>query len=214
MQWLNANRLSLNIDKTNLMISRPRGKNEVCPIIHIWGAEIQKVDSATFMGIMIDIKFNWMEHIKCISRKIAKGIGIIIKARNLFESETLLNLYNALIFPHISYGIQVWGQLPLLIYIDFMFYRKILFVLSLGTSSLGYELYELYWVRVILGICDYHLIYCNSQTVEYELSWVRVVLGTSCLGYELSWVRVVLCTSCIGYELSRVRVVLGTSCPR
>ena len=27
MQWLNANKLSLNIEKTNFMIFRPRGKN-------------------------------------------------------------------------------------------------------------------------------------------------------------------------------------------
>ena len=109
VQWLNANRLSLNIAKTNFMIFRPRGKNEVCPTIHICGAEIQEVDSAKILGIVVDNKLNWMEHIKCISRKIAKGIGIIIKARKSFESETLLNLYNALILPHISYGIQVWG---------------------------------------------------------------------------------------------------------
>ena len=109
MQWSNANRLSLNIDKTNFMIFRPRGKNEVCPTIHICGAEIQEVDSANFWGIMIDDELNWMEHIKCISRKMAKGIGIILKARKSFESETLLNLYNALICPHISCGIQVWG---------------------------------------------------------------------------------------------------------
>ena len=109
MQWLTANRLSLNIEKTNFMIFRPRGENEVCPTIHICGAEIQEVDSAKFLGIMVDNKLNWMEHIKCISRKIANGIGIIIKTRKPFESETLLNLYNALILPHISYGIQVWG---------------------------------------------------------------------------------------------------------
>ena len=109
MQWLNANRLSLNIEKTHFMIFRPRGKKEVSPTIHICGAEIRDVDSAKFLGIMVDNKLNWMEHIKCISRKIAEGIGIFIKARKSFGSETLHNLYNALILPYISYGIQVWG---------------------------------------------------------------------------------------------------------
>ena len=109
MQWLNDNRLSLNIAKTNFMLFRPRGKYEVCPTIHICGAEIQEVDSAKLSVIMVDNKLNWMEHMKCISRKIAKGIGIIIKARKSFESKTLLNLYNALILPHISHGIQVSG---------------------------------------------------------------------------------------------------------
>ena len=109
MQWLNANRLSLNIDKTNFTLFRPKGKNEICPNIHICGANIIEVDSAKFLGIIIDNRLNWVEHVKCISRKIAKGIGIIIKVRKSFESETLLNLYNALIFPYISYGIEVWG---------------------------------------------------------------------------------------------------------
>ena len=109
MQWLNANKLSLNIDKTNLMLFRPKGKNEICPSIHICGADIIEVDSAKFLGIVVDNRLNWVEHVKCISRKIAKGIGIILKARKSFESETLLSLYNALILPYISYGIQVWG---------------------------------------------------------------------------------------------------------
>ena len=60
MEWLNANRLSLNIDKTNFMIFRPRGRNEICPTIHICGAEIQEVD-AILRGIMIDDQLNWME---------------------------------------------------------------------------------------------------------------------------------------------------------
>ena len=37
-----------------------------------------------------------MEQIRCISRKIAKGISIIIKARKSIKSETLLNLYKAI----------------------------------------------------------------------------------------------------------------------
>ena len=109
MQWLNANRLSLNIDKTNFMLFRTQGKNEICPNIHICGANIIEVDSAKFLEIVIDNRLNWFEHVKCISRKIVKGIAIIIKARKSFESETLLNLYNALFVPDISYGIQVWG---------------------------------------------------------------------------------------------------------
>ena len=92
------------------MIFRPKGKNEICPTININGSNIQEVDNAKFLGIIIDNKLNWLEHIKCISRKIAKGTGIIIKARKSFETETLLNLYTALIFPHISYCIHVWGN--------------------------------------------------------------------------------------------------------
>ena len=81
IKWLNANRLSLNIDKTNFVIFRPKGKNEECPTIHINGTSILEVGYAKFLGVIIDNKLNWLEHIKCISRKIAKGTGIITKAR-------------------------------------------------------------------------------------------------------------------------------------
>ena len=53
---------------------------------------------------------------------MAKGTGIIMNARKLFECETLLIWYNALIFPHVTYGIHVSsGERRLLfIYIDYI----------------------------------------------------------------------------------------------
>ena len=54
MKLLNANRLSLNIDKTNFVIFRPKEKNENCPTININGSNIQKVDNAKFLGMIID----------------------------------------------------------------------------------------------------------------------------------------------------------------
>ena len=106
IKWLNVNRLSLNIDKTNFMIFRPTGKNG-CPTIHINGSSILEVGNAKFLGVIIDNNLNWFDHIKCMSRKIAKGTGIIKKARKSFESETLLNLCNALILPHISHIVHI-----------------------------------------------------------------------------------------------------------
>ena len=81
IKWLNANRLSLNIDKTIFMIFRPKGKNERCPTIHINGSSILEVGNAKFLAVIIDNKLNWLEHIKCSSRKIANGTSIIIKVR-------------------------------------------------------------------------------------------------------------------------------------
>ena len=109
VNWLNANRLSLNVDKTNFMVFRPKVKNQECPNIQINGSEIKEVSSAKFLGVIIDNKMSWAEHINHISRKVLKSIDVIIKARKSFDNDTLLNLYSALILPHISYCIQVWG---------------------------------------------------------------------------------------------------------
>ena len=50
-----------------------------------------------------------MNILKIVARKVSKGTGIIIKARKYFNTTTLLNLYNTLILPFISYCIHVWG---------------------------------------------------------------------------------------------------------
>ena len=41
---------------------------------------------------------------------MCKGIGIIIKARKVFNETMLLSLYNSLILPYVSYCIHVWGK--------------------------------------------------------------------------------------------------------
>ena len=109
VHWLNANRLSLNLDKTYFMVFRPKGKNLEPPDIIVNNIKIKQVEEFKFLGVIIDNQLNWFEHIKYISSKISKGIGVIIKARKSFDTDTLLSLYNTLIFPYISYCIHVWG---------------------------------------------------------------------------------------------------------
>ena len=71
---------------------------------------IKEVHHIKFLGVIIDNKLKWKEHTGYISKKIAKGIGVIIKARKVFDKVTLLSLYNLLILPYISYCIHIWGN--------------------------------------------------------------------------------------------------------
>ena len=63
-----------------------------------------------FLGVIIDNKLKWKEHIDYINGKIAKDIGVMIKARNVFDKTTLLSIYNSLILPYIGYCIHIWGN--------------------------------------------------------------------------------------------------------
>ena len=42
--------------------------------------------------------------------KIAKGFGIILRARKFFNKKILLNLYHAFIFPYLIYCVEMWGN--------------------------------------------------------------------------------------------------------
>ena len=71
---------------------------------------IKEVCHIKFLDVIIDNILKWKYHIDYISKKIAKGIGVIIKARKVFDKTTLLSIYNALILPYIGYCIHIWGN--------------------------------------------------------------------------------------------------------
>ena len=58
---------------------------------------------------MIDSKLSWKEHIAYITGKIARGIGVISKARRYLNRDSLLSLYYSFIYPYLIYCNHVWG---------------------------------------------------------------------------------------------------------
>ena len=108
--WLKSNKLSLNTQKTFFMVfHRARLKTANCNDLVIDNASITRVNSAKYLGIIIDVKFNWIEHITYIKNKISKAIGIMYKARQYLNKSSLVNLYYSYVYPYLTYCIEVWG---------------------------------------------------------------------------------------------------------
>ncbi len=101
-------KLSLNIPKTHYMVfSNIRTKVKLD--IKIEGNTINQVHSTKFLGIIIDDELPWKSHVKQVSTKVAKGMGII-KAKLYINTTTLMDLYHAFVFPYITYCNIVWGS--------------------------------------------------------------------------------------------------------
>ena len=110
--WTNVNKLTVNEDKTQYIIFRaPKAKLPIpLPGIYLNCKLITKVESTKFLGIVLDECLNWTKHINYIKNKIAKNIGIICKARQVFESSTLLKLNYSFVYPYLIYCIESWGH--------------------------------------------------------------------------------------------------------
>ena len=63
-----------------------------------------------FLGVIIDNKLRWSDHINYIKNKISKSIEIINKTRNFLNKNTLRNLYYTFIYPYLIYCIEIWGN--------------------------------------------------------------------------------------------------------
>ena len=108
--WVKANKLSLNIDKTNFMLFTKKGFSRVMDELQIEGKRIMEVHETKFLWVLIDNKLSWKPHIRYICTKVAKGIGVILKARKVFNHETISTLHYTFVYPYLNYCIHVCGR--------------------------------------------------------------------------------------------------------
>ena len=109
--WLAANKLSLNVKKSNFLHFH-RGKSAKIPIqLKINNTPVEEKDSTKYLGAFIDNKLNWKIQIQHIKTKLSRGIGIITKIRHSV-GEACLNLYHAFVQSHINYNILNWSCIP------------------------------------------------------------------------------------------------------
>ena len=113
MNWLKSNKLSLNDDKTEVMVFdniQECDKIEVvlddCSII----IEEEKVRSKKYLGLVLDHKLNFLEHIDFIKKKIAKRIGAMYKSKNLLPLKYRKMFANSLMLPYYDYLDIIWNK--------------------------------------------------------------------------------------------------------
>ena len=101
-EWIGCNKLSLNVQKTQSMLSSNSISTLPCNL-SLMNTPIDLVQSTTFFGLFIDNKLSW-------KKLLSRNIGIINKFKLTFPSNILLDLYFTLILPYLNYGILAWGN--------------------------------------------------------------------------------------------------------
>ena len=108
--WLDVNKLSLNIDKTNFTIFKsPRHFSPDKVSIKIGNFPINQTCYVKFLGVLLDKNLSWKYHLTELSKKLARTCGMFFKIRHFLPINILICLYNSLFSPFLQYGILVWG---------------------------------------------------------------------------------------------------------
>jgi uncharacterized protein YunC (DUF1805 family) len=78
-KWLKFNKLKLNVNKTKYMIIAGRRSNIMSGAINLTndGESIERVDVIKYLGVEIDEKLNFKQHIDKTVKKMAKKVGRI-----------------------------------------------------------------------------------------------------------------------------------------
>ena len=111
MKWLNANKISLNVAKTEVILFRhPNKQIDYNVRLKLNGKRLTFTTHVKYLGVILDENLSWKFHINSISTKLRKSNGIISRLRYYLPKSILISLYYALFHSHVSYSLQVWGQ--------------------------------------------------------------------------------------------------------
>ena len=111
-QWLDSNRLSLNVLKTKCLFTGTRQKISLLPSeLHIYldGHSIERVNSCRCLGVQVDKTLSWEAHIFEVVSKVAKVLAALRRLRQICPQSTLVTIYKSLILPHFDYCSAVRG---------------------------------------------------------------------------------------------------------
>ena len=115
--WLTSNILSLNLKKSNFVIFCPYQKElPFTPKLYIYDPSTNKQkqlecrEFVEYLGVLIDYKLSWNNHIDTILLKISRTVGLLSKLRHFVPFSTLISIYHSLIAPYLPCGLIAWGQ--------------------------------------------------------------------------------------------------------
>ena len=109
--WLNANKIKINVVKCKFMVFNYR-KVVTLPPLSFGGGHIVEAEHVKFLGVTVDRHLKFAEHLKIIKSKIARTTGILFKLNSFLPDFILRSLYQTLIHPYLTYGIEAWFSAP------------------------------------------------------------------------------------------------------
>lgn len=95
--WFTANKLTLNNDKTQ-------------EIIFSLNSGLQQNSTINFLGITLDDRLTWSDHVKSISQKLCSTLFLLRQLTYITNTVTLKTAYFSLFHSVISYGVLIWGN--------------------------------------------------------------------------------------------------------
>ena len=80
------------------------------PSIYFNNKSVKQVPSQKHLGLILDNKLNFQEHLKNILNKVNKTIGLLRELQNILPREPLLTIYKSFARPHLDYGDVIYYQ--------------------------------------------------------------------------------------------------------
>ena len=111
VNWLNANKISLNVKKTEMVIFKSKQKKFEGDLkIKLSGKRLHPTESVKYLGVKIDTNLSWQYHVNDLSVKLNRANALLFKMRKYVSCKILRSIYFAIFDSYLSYCCLVWAQ--------------------------------------------------------------------------------------------------------
>ena len=102
--WLRANQISLNVEKTELLILKsPREVLSDEIKIKLTGKRLYPSNSVNYLGVMVGKFLHWNDKMNNIAVKLNRANELLLKIRNSVGMKYQRNIYYAIFDSHLTY---------------------------------------------------------------------------------------------------------------
>ena len=108
--WLTANKISLNSNKTELIVFRKKGTSIPNIKIKINGTKLIPTTCVKYLGIYLDEHLTFDSHISVLNAKLRRANNMLAISRHYVPLKNLKQIYYGQFHSHLQYCCQVWGQ--------------------------------------------------------------------------------------------------------
>ena len=109
--WLNANRISLNVKKTEMVIFKSKQKKLEGDLkIKLCGKTLYPTESIKYLGVKIDTNVTWQHNVNDLSIKLNRANALLFKIRKYVNPKILRSIYFAIFDSHLFHYCLVWAQ--------------------------------------------------------------------------------------------------------
>jgi exonuclease III len=113
-RWFQANGLMVNVTKScliNFRLSNLSKLNDTpyAGKLRMFGESLPDSESTRFLGIMVDCRLDWIDHIAEVCRRVNKTQFIFRRLSQFLPKQVLIIVYRAYVESILKYGIILWG---------------------------------------------------------------------------------------------------------
>ena len=137
-KWAKDNFMTIHPAKTELMLLSKSKFIGPLQQICLGPNELSFVSKATCLGIHIDNKLSWSQHVKTLSKRFSARVKKLKHLKGL-DNHILESIYFKGIIPSITYSIALWGSSKSLQTLEDIHIRAARFIFNIKESTLNTE---------------------------------------------------------------------------